>query len=53
MRSELFTSPYSLDADIDDMRDLLARFAGKRIFFDGVFKGDYSLPSSTVSWHKH
>jgi len=43
MRSELFTSPYSLDADIDDMRDLLARFAGKRIFFDGVFKGDYSL----------
>ncbi|WP_204314096.1 hypothetical protein, partial [Klebsiella aerogenes] len=29
--------------DIDDMRGLLARFAGKRIFFDGVFKGDYSL----------
>ncbi len=43
MRSELLASPYTLDENKYDFRSLLGKFAGKRIFFDGVFKGDYSL----------
>ncbi|QND50594.1 glycosyltransferase (plasmid) [Phyllobacterium sp. 628] len=43
MRSELLASPYTLDENMTDLKVLLGKFAGKRVFFDGVFKGDYSL----------
>ena len=36
-------SPYPLDAGRIDERSLIERFAGKTVFYDGVFKGDYSL----------
>lgn len=43
MRHDDAASPYSLDAGRIDERSLIEKFAGKTVFFDGVFKGDYSL----------
>lgn len=43
MRYDESVSPYSLDAARIDERSLVEKFAGKTVFFDGVFKGDYSL----------
>jgi len=43
MRSEDVGSPYSLDASGIDEKFLIEKFAGKTVFYDGVFKGDYSL----------
>ena len=43
MRQDDIVSPYTLDVGHTDERSLLKRFAGKTVFFDGVFKGDYSL----------
>ncbi|AGB74786.1 MULTISPECIES: glycosyltransferase family 4 protein [Rhizobium] len=43
MRHDDAVSPYLLDADRIDERSLIGKFAGKTVFFDGVFKGDYSL----------
>lgn len=43
MRSDDIVSPYSLNVGQTEERSLLKRFAGKTVFFDGVFKGDYSL----------
>jgi glycosyltransferase involved in cell wall biosynthesis len=43
MRHDDAVSPYLLDAGRIDERSLIEKFAGKTVFFDGVFKGDYSL----------
>ena len=43
MRHDDAVSPYLLDADRINERSLIEEFAGKTVFFDGVFKGDYSL----------
>jgi glycosyltransferase involved in cell wall biosynthesis len=43
MRHDDAASPYPLDAGRIDERALIEKFAGKTVFFDGVFKGDYSL----------
>ncbi|NTG89887.1 glycosyltransferase [Agrobacterium rhizogenes] len=43
MRYEGVVSPYSLDAGGIDEKSLIEKFSGKTVFFDGVFKGDYSL----------
>jgi len=43
MRHDDTASPYSLDAARIDERSLIEKFSGKTVFFDGVFKGDYSL----------
>lgn len=43
MRSEGVGSPYALDASGIDEKSLIEKFAGKTVFYDGVFKGDYSL----------
>ncbi|TXI10036.1 MAG: glycosyltransferase [Rhizobium sp.] len=43
MHHDDVASPYSLDAGRIDERSLIEKFAGKTVFFDGVFKGDYSL----------
>ncbi|MFD9896898.1 glycosyltransferase family 4 protein [Mesorhizobium sp. NPDC059025] len=38
-----FISPYSLDICQIDENSLIKMFCGKTVFFDGVFKGNYSL----------
>ncbi len=43
MRYDGAVSPYSLDDGQIDEELLIRKFAGKTVFFDGVFKGDYSL----------
>jgi len=43
MRFDNIVSPYALDAGGIDEKSLIEKFSGKTIFFDGVFKGDYSL----------
>ncbi|WP_271022566.1 glycosyltransferase [Rhizobium sp. RCAM05973] len=43
MRQDDIVSPYSLDVGHIDERSLIKRFVDKTVFFDGVFKGDYSL----------
>ncbi|CAN7635394.1 glycosyltransferase [Rhizobium rhizogenes] len=43
MRYEGAVSPYSLDAGGIEEKLLVEKFAGKTVFYDGVFKGDYSL----------
>lgn len=43
MRNDDVASPYSLDAGHIDEKSLIEKFSGRTVFFDGVFKGDYSL----------
>ncbi|MFB9948288.1 glycosyltransferase family 4 protein [Rhizobium puerariae] len=43
MHVDAIVSPFTLDAGDIDEKLLIKRFSGKTIFFDGVFKGDYSL----------
>ncbi|MBP1843471.1 glycosyltransferase involved in cell wall biosynthesis [Rhizobium petrolearium] len=43
MHVDATVSPYTLDAGDIDEKLLVEKFSGKTIFFDGVFKGDYSL----------
>lgn len=43
MRSGPAVSPYTLDFDEKNLKLSREAFSGKRVFFDGVFKGDYSL----------
>ena len=43
MRSGQTVSPYAIDFDEKFTRGIRETFSGKRVFFDGVFKGDYSL----------
>jgi glycosyltransferase involved in cell wall biosynthesis len=43
MRYDDVLSPYPLDAGYIDEKSLIEKFSGKTVFFDGVFKGDYSL----------
>ncbi len=43
MRSAPIVSPYTIDLDDKNLKSASTAFAGKRVFFDGVFKGDYSL----------
>lgn len=43
MRFDNIVSPYALEAGYIDEKSLIEKFSGKTIFFDGVFKGDYSL----------
>lgn len=43
MRSGPAVSPYALDFDEKNLKLSREAFSGKRVFFDGVFKGDYSL----------
>jgi glycosyltransferase involved in cell wall biosynthesis len=43
MRYGDVVSPYALDDARFDDKSLIEKFKGKTVFFDGVFKGDYSL----------
>jgi glycosyltransferase involved in cell wall biosynthesis len=43
MRNGPVVSPYTLDLDEKNLKIPRDAFSGKRVFFDGVFKGDYSL----------
>lgn len=43
MRSAPIVSPYAIDLDDKNLKLARESFSGKRVFFDGVFKGDYSL----------
>ncbi|MEP7456739.1 glycosyltransferase [Phyllobacterium sp. SB3] len=43
MRSAPTVSPYTIDLDEKNLKLSREAFSGKRVFFDGVFKGDYSL----------